>query len=77
LCDRGLRQSQQSHQCRTRSSEGRFHHTSLRESFAEHLGPNGRSAGENGLPRWLSALRADPTGSNSMFLFCSNNVKNK
>src|SRR5262249_35324843 len=45
LRDRGLRQSQQSYQCRTHS-EGRFHHTCLRVNSAHPPRPGGPSAGE-------------------------------
>ena len=39
LRDRGLRQSQQSHHCRTHS-EGRFHHTHLRGNSPDGHGPH-------------------------------------
>src|SRR5262249_25461735 len=59
LRDRGLGQSQQSHHCRTHS-EGRFHHTHLREIPPDGHGPRPRRRRRRKLPRWSPQYDPQP-----------------
>src|SRR5439155_4470929 len=79
LRDRGLRQSQQSHHCHTHS-EGRFHHTHLRETPPDGHGPRPAAAtpARRKLPRWQPQCGPQPlTGSVLLFSVRSYLVKNK
>src|SRR5262245_54119186 len=71
LRDRGLRQRQQSYQYRTHS-EGRFHHTYLRENSAHAHGLAATASARRKLPRWQPQCGPQPlTGSVLLFAFCS------
>src|SRR6516162_998301 len=77
LRDRGLGQSQQSHHCRTHS-EGRFHHTHLREIPPRRPRPAAAAPARRKLPRWQPQCGPQPlTGSIPLFAVRSYFVKNK